>query len=92
MTRSPEHNSVVRFYAGNKRSLRGAINAMCGTCVGTTASAHGEGFKDRIEPGYRTEIRCCTVLSCPLHGLRPFQQKESAARVPVTERKEQAAK
>lgn len=34
---------------------------------------------DRIEPGFRSDIRDCTSRSCPLWPSRPYQQKAEAA-------------
>jgi len=67
--RNPINNPVVRN-VGNKTSLRRAVDAMCAHCMGCTA--------DRIEPGFREEIRNCTAPTCPLWHFRPYQTKEKA--------------
>ena len=69
-------NPVRRFFRG-KTSRKKAVDAMCATCAGCTASEQGDNFTDRIEPGFRDEIRNCQVLSCPLHGFRPFQRRQA---------------
>jgi hypothetical protein len=44
-----------------------AIKAKCAECVGCTV--------ERIEPGFRSEIRDCTSRGCPLWPFRPYQAK-----------------
>ena len=66
-------NPVTRLLERNLPGLRARIDAMCATCVGVTSTRQGEGFSDYQPPGWRSEICRCTVLSCPLHPVRPFQ-------------------
>ena len=72
----PETNPVKRFYEKGKIGWRPAINAMCAFCVGCSAKLQGDRFIDHIEPGFRDEIRYCGVLGCPIHHLRPYQEKQ----------------
>jgi len=75
---SMENNPVKRFYQNGKKGWRPAINAMCASCVGCSAALQGKGFKDYLEAGFRDEIRSCTVFSCPIRHLRPYQVKQGA--------------
>lgn len=43
-------------------SLRLAVNGKCWEC---------EGEED---PGVRERIRTCSVVTCPLHSVRPYQK------------------
>jgi hypothetical protein len=71
----PETNPVTRFYRNDKKGWRPAINAMCAFCVGCTSELQGEKFKEHIEPGFRVTIAQCAVFACPIHHLRPYQEK-----------------
>jgi hypothetical protein len=75
-----ENNPVKRFF-DNPNGFRAAINAMCATCVGCTAEKQGAGFKNHMEPGFRTTIKECVVTSCPLQGLRPYQATKTTSNV-----------
>jgi hypothetical protein len=61
---SPERNWVRRAALADTKSLRLAINAACFQCLGGT-------MEDMPDPGWREEIRDCTVISCALHSVRP---------------------
>ena len=66
--KSPEHNPILKLpKQGRSVSLRAHINAMCAYCMGCTP--------DRIEPGFRREIRACSSPQCPLWAVRPYQQE-----------------
>jgi hypothetical protein len=69
-----EHNPLVRS-ARNPGSLREAIAAMCAHCMGCTC--------ERIEPGFRDDIRDCTALACPLWHQRPFQRGPKKQKTPA---------
>lgn len=73
MAKAPENNPVKRMLQLKKAGLRPRINAMCATCVGVTAEEQGSGMKDYMPSGWRKEVRQCTVLTCPLHPVRPYQ-------------------
>ncbi len=77
-TAKHETNPVKRFYQSGKKGWRPAINAMCATCVGCTAQLQGKGYQDYLPEGFRNEIRHCAVLGCPIHHLRPYQDKAPA--------------
>lgn len=62
--KAPESNPMARFRAG-KPTRSAAIKAMCAHCMGCTY--------EETEPGFRTMIRECTAIGCPLHSFRPFQ-------------------
>lgn len=68
-----EMNPITRYYA--KPTRKNAINAFCCHCVGCSASEQGNGFSDHLEPGFRTFIKDCTSLGCPLYEFRPYQRK-----------------
>lgn len=71
----PEANPVKRFFERGKVGWRPAINAMCASCVGCSAQLQGKGFRDHVEAGFRDTIRQCAVFACPIHHLRPYQNK-----------------
>ena len=73
----PETNPVKRFYKNGKKGWRAAINAMCAHCMGCSTHLQGPGFVDHIEPGFRVQIRDCSSPGCPLHHLRPYQDKDT---------------
>ena len=52
----------------NPRSLRLAVNAMCYDCVGQD---HDTGTRKRIR-------ECAAEGVCPLHPLRPYQNKSGS--------------
>ena len=51
------------------RSLRLAINAMCWDCIGAGA-----------DPNPRAAIRECSIMTCPLNRVRPYQKVEEDAK------------
>lgn len=53
----------------NPQSMRAAVNAKCFDCVGGEHADHG----------YHRAIRDCPSTRCPLHGVRPYRAKGSAA-------------
>ena len=63
----PENNPYRKFMRGPKTSRAGAIKAMCAYCMGCTL--------EEINPGFRSDIRNCTSTYCPLHSMRPYQEK-----------------
>ena len=61
-------NPIQRFEKnGPSRTL--AINAKCAECFGCT--------RDHLEKGFKQSISDCSVYSCSLHSLRPYQAKKS---------------
>lgn len=59
----PERNWVKKSEADPK-SLRLAINAACFQCLG--------GTEDSMpDPGWREDIRSCSVTTCALNKVRP---------------------
>ncbi len=73
-------NPVSRHFAlltNGKRSLRAAVNAMCGHCMGCKAKEQGYSEEDWIEPGFRKQIRTCSAHACPLWEFRPYQSRNS---------------
>ena len=66
------HNPVERFFA-LPPSRKGAIEAMCASCMGCT--------KDHLEEGFKSEIRDCSAQHCPLHLLRPYQVSEESQHI-----------
>ena len=66
-----EMNPIKRYYT--KPTRKNAINAMCACCMGCMSSEQGNGQDDHLERGFRTEIRSCTALACPLFMYRPYQ-------------------
>ena len=63
-----ETDPIKQFLAKpNSRTL--AIKAKCAECMGCTLN--------HLEKGFRESISNCSSLSCPLHGHRPYQHKES---------------
>ena len=52
----------------NVRSMRCAINGMCYDCQGGSESC-------APDPGWKWAIGNCTMLACPLHNFRPYQNK-----------------
>ena len=70
----PEFNPVARLFGRlrdqpDRHSLRDAITAFCGHCMGCT--------EDHMEPGFREQVRNCTAPKCPLYHVRPYQQKRA---------------
>ena len=61
-----EYNPIKLFDA--KQTRQRAIKAMCAACMGCT--------RDRLEPGFRDDIRRCSSTGCPLYIFRPYQTKE----------------
>lgn len=59
-----DHNPISRYL--NRPTRKNANNAMCARCVGCSI--------DHLEPGYRQDIKNCSVNDCPMHKQRPFQQ------------------
>jgi hypothetical protein len=47
-------------------SLRLAINGKCYDCQGRDS-----------DPGYRGRIRTCSIATCTLHPVRPYQTSET---------------
>ena len=74
MTTNPETNPVKRNCAQTTRKR--AIDAMCAHCMGCEAAGQGNGLTDHLEPGFRTRIRQCTFIGCPLFSWRPYQAKK----------------
>jgi hypothetical protein len=75
-TNAPVNNPVKRYYVNESTSSRkAAIDAMCASCMGCSASEQGARFDDWIEPGFRDQIRNCSAPHCPLHSFRPYQEK-----------------
>lgn len=57
----------VRRNVGNTTSRAAAIAAMCAHCHGCDA--------EKVERGFRDEVRSCTARDCPLWHFRPFKEK-----------------
>lgn len=61
-----EHNPIIQARERpNSKSY--AIKAMCSHCMGCTA--------EKIEPGFRDEVRNCTSAACPLWPHRPWRKR-----------------
>lgn len=60
-----ERLSPIEKARANPKSLRLAINGKCFDCQG------GDG-----DPGVRDRIRACSIASCCLHSVRPYQRGE----------------
>jgi hypothetical protein len=60
-----ENNPVRKFFYSEKPSKTMAIKAMCAFCNGCE--------EEHMEPGFRTEIKNCKFVKCPLHAFRPYQ-------------------
>lgn len=69
--RPSEINPIKRYYS--KPTRKNSIHAMCSHCMGCTAFEQGGGYSDHLEPSFRTYIRDCSTLGCPLYKFRPFQ-------------------
>ena len=69
--KKPEMNPIKKFYV--KPTRKTAINAFCAYCMGCTAVEQNAGQEDHLEVGFRTEIRHCSSLACPLFDYRPYQ-------------------
>ncbi len=52
---------------GQKRSLRGAINAMCRNCIYDDTPRANLGT-------WREQTEACTVTKCPLYAVRPVSR------------------
>lgn len=64
---SVKHLDPVERARRNPRSLRAAISGKCWSCCGGGA-----------DPNTRQTIRECTVYTCPLHGVRPYQHRDAS--------------
>jgi hypothetical protein len=62
LARAPAYATAVDGVLGRDRRLsrRAAINAKCRRCMGP-------------DPGVATRIRECTITTCPLYPVRPYQ-------------------
>ena len=65
-----EQNPVIRWNNSDKKSRALAITANCAECMGCSAT--------HWEPGFKEEIRNCTITNCTFHGFRPYQVKSEA--------------
>ena len=61
-------NPILRFEK-NRNSRKLAHDAKCAECFGCT--------RDHLEKGFKQSISDCSVYSCSLHSLRPYQAKKS---------------
>lgn len=83
MAHTPEMNPVIRYFESDKVGWKGAIAAMCATCVGCTSTKQGKGFEDYMTKGFRSEIRNCQVFSCPLRTIRPYKEIKDGKKRPL---------
>lgn len=65
VNKPPEHNLIKR-YGLNSKSRKEAIFMMCFHCQGGDADV-------MPDPGWKREIRECTIKKCPLYKWRPYQ-------------------
>lgn len=60
-----ERLNPVEKAGKNPKSLRLAVNAKCYDCQGRDC-----------DPGWRSRVGECSVVTCPLHPVRPYQRGE----------------
>lgn len=63
----PETNPIRRAKLKPNSRAR-AITAMCAHCMGCT--------EERVEPGWRRDVRECAATKCPLHSFRPGRTED----------------
>jgi len=62
------YNPVERFFS-LVPSRKRAIEAMCASCMGCT--------KDRLEEGFKKEVRNCSTQTCSLYLFRPYKMPKN---------------
>lgn len=65
----PVTNPLIKYMTKPTRGQ--AIKAKCAECVGCSVV--------NTEPGFRSTIRECASVTCPLWIFRPYQRKEIEA-------------
>jgi hypothetical protein len=62
-----EMNLTKQYYAKPTRKV--ALNAICAYFIGRTAIEQENGQEDHLERSFRTKMRNCIVVRCPLFRL-----------------------
>jgi hypothetical protein len=62
------YKTPIETLADDPSNLRKAINAMCFDCQGCGR-----------DPNVQREIAKCSIQSCPLYAVRPYQQLNTVA-------------